>query len=140
MAATFKVYQDSSLTTELTTLAKNFSSDGSTGYLDTVVYIGSTVASKKLQKASNPGVDQIVVSVVDSNGATGQLATNVKLASSSGGLAGATGGASLNIGTQILSGSVNAYPLWIRIQPSNLTEGNYTDLSVKLIGLVELAA
>lgn len=137
MAATFKIYQDAALTTPLTSLALAFSSDGSDGAKDAVVYLGSTTAGKKLQKASAPGVDNIVASIADANGATGQLAADIKLALTQTALTAAIGGASLNLGVQVLSGVANAVPIWVRVNPSNLAIANYSDLSVNLLGVAE---
>lgn len=56
--------------------------------------------------------------------------TDVKLAATQGGLAGATWGAALNLGTSVLSGAANAKPVWIKVRDSTLYVQN-TDLQVK---------
>ena len=53
-------------------------------------------------------------------------ATEIKLALTSGGLAGATGGALLNLGTTLLSGSANAVQVNIRITNTNTTVNDNT--------------
>ena len=137
MTITFKFYLDSSLTTELTSVDQAFYSDGSSGAIDRQVYIGSTTPSKKLLAASNPGVDSIQIQAIDSNGATGQLAADIKLALTQGGLASSTGGAALAIAAQILSGVAQALPFWMRITPSNMAEGAYADLRLDSADTVE---
>lgn len=52
--------------------------------------------------------------------------TEIKLASSSGGLAGATGGAAYNLGTTVTSGSSNKVTMHIRITNTNTTVNDNT--------------
>lgn len=137
MPQTFSTYANASLTTELTTLAKAFKSDGSAGALDVLFYIGSNTASKKILAASAPGVDAIQISVIDSNGVTGQLAADIKLALSQGDLDTATGGEALDGPVQILSSVAQALPVWARLDPSNLDEGSYNDLKITFGPVVE---
>lgn len=137
MPATFAIYSDASLTTELVTLEQSFASDGSDGAIDRLVYIGSTATGKKILAASDPDVDSIPISIVDSNGGDGQLAADIKLALTQGGLAAATGGAAITGPAQILSGAAQALAVWLRIDPSNLAEGTYTDLSISFGPVVE---
>lgn len=57
--------------------------------------------------------------------------TDVKLAATQGGLAGATWGANLDLGTVVLSGAANAKPVWIKVRDST----HYiqaTDLQLKI--------
>ncbi|ABC29682.1 hypothetical protein HCH_02908 [Hahella chejuensis KCTC 2396] len=139
MAITLKAYADSGLTTELLKLSVNQKVDGSTGPVDTVIYIGSVEVSKKFEAASSPGVDQIVLSIADANPGDGHEATEVKLALSSGGLDSATAGASLNLGTQLLSGVANALPVHVRVQDATATLGVSTELSLATNNLQELS-
>jgi hypothetical protein len=128
--ATFKLYTNSNLTTEFggtITAVQNL--DGTTGRQDFPLWIGSVTASKTLQADSNPGTDQIALSIVDASPGSGHPASEVKLATTQGGLAGATGGASLNVGTTILSGVVNAVPFWVGVQDSTFVLGTSTELS-----------
>ncbi len=57
--------------------------------------------------------------------------TDVKLAATQGGLAAATWGAGLNLGTVVLSGAANAKPVWIRVRDSTQYVQN-TDLQLKI--------
>lgn len=102
------------------------------GTVDTKVWFGSDIATDKVRANSNPGVDQITTSITDSIGGNSNPTTRVKLATTQAGLAGATGGAAINMGTQILGASANAFRLWTRYTgPSGENGGNpitYTDL------------
>jgi len=127
--ATFNLFTNAGLTVVFGgTLLIDQNVDGSTGPVDTQLWIGSTAVGKTLQADSDPGVDQIVMSISDSAPAMGNPATDVKLASTQGGLAGATPGASLNLGTSILSGVGNAVTFWIRVEDSTNTLGVSTEL------------
>lgn len=131
MAATFGWYLDAAKTQPLTTgKVFSFNSDGSTGPVDTVLYLGSTTANRKIQASTNPGVDNLVVSVADALPGSGQPSTVVKLALTSGGLDTATGGASLDLGiTQLLSSDAG-FAVYVRYT-NGLTEvNNYADLSL----------
>lgn len=131
MALTFKLYNDSALTSVFTgTLQTTHNVTGSTGRVDSVLYLGSTAAGKTLQADSNPGVDQIVLSVADSAPASGHEVGEVKLALSQAGLNSATGGAALNLGLSITSGTANKLPIWIGVEAAYLTVGVSTELSV----------
>ena len=139
MAFSLKPYADSGLTAQASNITAAQASDGSSAAVDRVVYIGSTVAGKKFQAFSNPGVDNIVVSLVDANSGGGVQAAHAKLATTQAGLASAVAGAALSLGTQILSGAANARAVWLRIDTPALAEGAYTDLSLALNDLVETA-
>ncbi|MDR2221029.1 MAG: hypothetical protein LBE24_10710 [Methylobacillus sp.] len=134
---TFNFYIDASLTNELTTLEQAFAEDGSTGAVDRIIYLGSTEQDKVIFDAVNPGTASMQVSVTDTDGVNGQLAADVKLSLSQSALDTATGGAALNIGVQLLSGILQALPIWIRITPSNLAVGNYSDLALAVGPVVE---
>jgi len=128
--ATFKFYTNSNLTAEFggtITAVQNL--DGTTGRQDFQLWLGSVAASKTLRVDSNPGVDQIALSVVDASPGSGHPASEIKLATTQGGLAGATGGAALNLGTTILSGTSNAVPFWVGVQDSTGVLGTSTELS-----------
>ena len=63
MALSFKFYTDAALTTLAGTYAISHLVDGSTDPQDFVFYLGSTNASNKAEALSDPGVDQITVSL-----------------------------------------------------------------------------
>lgn len=130
--ATFKVYNDANLTSEFTgSLTANQNVDGSTGMQKFQKWIGSTAVGKTLQAESNPGVAQIVLSIVDAAPGSGHPATDISLALSSPGLDSATPGASLNLGTSILSGVANAKGFWIGMEDSTGVVGTSTELTVQ---------
>jgi hypothetical protein len=139
MTITFKGYHDSALTQEITSGNPLTATHvvGATDPADRIVYFGSTASGKKLQAASSPGTDPVVVSVDDSASGSGAPATEFKLALSSGGLAGATPGASLNLSATILSGVGNAVPIYTRRTSAVGTSGAYTDISLKTNAVVE---
>lgn len=130
MAETFKFYTTAALTTELTSLTPNGTSH------TYPIYFGSATADKKVEAASDPGTDQITVTPTDANAGSGHPATDIKLATTEGGLAGATAGAALNLGTSVVS----ATPAVIWVQLTDSTSGAAgvdTDLSLVLNSLVE---
>jgi hypothetical protein len=140
MALSFKFYTDAALTTPLTSnLVATQNVDGSSDPVVHTIYLGSTTTSRQLQANSNPGVDQITVSLVDSAPTTGHPTTDVKLALTENGLATATAGAALDLGVQILSGTVNAKAIWIELDDSTLTLGTSTELSITSNALRETA-
>lgn len=61
--STFAFYADAALTTPLTTLTTDHKTDGSTDPVDAQIWLGSTTASKQLRAASNPGTDQIALTI-----------------------------------------------------------------------------
>ena len=155
---------------------------------DKQMWIGSTTPSRQLRAASNPGVDQIVLTItqkiaawaasaaiasgakrrptttnnriyqaggagttggteptwpttigatVTDNGITWtclafeDTPNEVKLATTQAGLAGATAGAGLNLGTTLLSGTGNATPVWVRVTNPDANIQDQTMLHVE---------
>lgn len=137
MPMTFKFYSDAALTTEITAPLAFSQSTPSPTASDKVVYLGSIASGKTAEAASDPGVDPILVSIIDAAPGSGSQANDVKLALTSGGLATATAGASLNVGPQILSGSAHAVEIHIRVLDSTGGVGTNTDLSLETNYLVE---
>jgi hypothetical protein len=137
MAISFAFYADSGLTTPVSSEQLVQAADGSLSPAQVEVFFGSTVAGRQARAASNPGTDQIILSVNDSNPGGGEPASAIKLALTQGGLAGATGGAPLNLGTQILSGSGNAVPVWIQFTDSTAVVQSDSTISLQLNSVVE---
>lgn len=140
----FAIYHDAALTQPANGANKLVcpqASDGSTGAYDTSVYVGSTdtAGSKQLRAASNPGVAQLQIAPVDAAGGSGSPATDIKLSLSAGGLATATGGAALNLGTTILSGVANAVRVYVRVTDSTHAVATNTDISLQIAGAQESA-
>jgi|GEM_PF-5774518 len=129
--STFALFYDANLTQPVTTgteLTTEHNADGSTGNVDVHLYFGSADGTKKAQAASNPGTDQITLTVTDSNPGNGHAATVMKLAAAQGGLGAA--GQSLNIGTQVLGGSANALSVWVRVNEGAQDVANWSDLGI----------
>jgi hypothetical protein len=139
MTITFKGYHDAALTEEIDSGNTHHTTHvvGATDPTDKIVYFGSTVSGKKLQAASNPGTDPVVVSVVDANAGTGAPASEFKLALSSGGLAGATPGAPLILSATLLSGVANAVPIYTRRVSALNVSANYLDISLDTNAITE---
>ena len=140
MPVSFKFYHDAALTQEITSGNPLTATQDAAGLLpavDKVIYFGSTVTGNKVQAVSNPGVDPIVISIVDANAGTAAPATEFKLALSSGGLASAVAGAPLSLSHSINSGVANAVPIHTRRDSALSAAGSYTDLSLETSSLTE---
>ncbi len=107
---------------------------------DRLVYFGDPVPGRQLRDAAAPGVEDVLLAIVDSASGSGLAASSVKLASTNGGLTGATGGAALSLGHTILSGAGNAKPVHIRFDTSAGTVGQeYTDLGLRWADVIDTA-
>jgi len=133
------IYTDATLTTlyDTETPLELAAADGSSA--DGVIYIGVPTANRKLQDATNPGTGQIQVSIADADGGTDPDDTDIRLATTSNGLDTATGGSTLDLGTEILSGAGNAIAVHMRFTNDGFI-GNSTDISLFLSSMIEVAA
>jgi len=132
--AALNLYVDSALTT-LATLPLVFTQDdaGVNPPHQRQFYLGSTDATGTVfEAASSPGLDQIVLSIADAAPGSGQPASAIKLATTSGGLASATGGASLNLGTSINSGVAGAKIVWVQFDDSTGTAATDNNISLAM--------
>lgn len=136
MSGTFGFFLDASLTSPLTTALK---ASGTT--TDFRLWFGSaeTAGAYQVEADSDPGVDQIEVSITDSAPSTGHAASAVKLALLQSGLSGATGGAALDLGTTIESGSANAVEFWVRVTDAVGSLATSTELGLTTNDIVETA-
>lgn len=130
MAIQLKFYSDSGLTTEITPSWSFTNTVGSSTPIDQSFYIGSNGSSLKYEANSDPGIDQIVLTITDSATGTGHDELDFKLALTSGGLTSAVAGDPLNLGTQILSGVANAVQVWVRWTDAVNTVGTSTEISL----------
>lgn len=139
MALIDHVYLDAGLTNQFDDATDTLGASAiNTGSGDGVFWVGIPATDTKLQAASDPGIDQIVVSIVDDDALTGVDATDIKLALSSAGLDSATGGTALNLGATILGGSANA--VRVNYRWSNGTgAGVYTGISLSITARVAVA-
>lgn len=140
MAISLGVYSDSGLTTPLTSVQAVQADDGTAAPADRVIYIGSQVAGKVFQAASNPGVDQIALSIADAAPGSGVEASHVKLALSQATLTSAVAGAARNLGTQLSSGPGNALKVYVRVDTPALAIGTYTGITLQTNMLIEVSA
>lgn len=129
MATTFKLYKDSGLTQEfipgtdfigpVTNPPETFS-----------LWLGSTTAANKAEADSDPGNDQIVVSISDSDPGNNLEDTDVQLGVDAAAAAAATAGAALNLGTVINGGVGNAQQIAVRV---SYTGGLTSDQTVSIV-------
>lgn len=135
----FQFYTDAGLTTPFTgTFVATQKSDGSSPMTKMQLWLGNTVASRSLQRESNPGVDQVRITVVDANPASGHPASDGYLALTSVGLDSAVGGAALNLGTAIASGVGNAVTFWVGLKDSTHVVGTSTEISFTTDNLIDV--
>lgn len=140
MTISFKFYHDAALTQEITALNPLTATQDTAGVLgpvDKTVYLGSVLTGNKVQDDANPGVDPIVVSIIDADALTGAPASEFKLALSAGGLDTAVAGAALTLSTSITSGVANAVPIYTRRDSALTVAGSYTDISLATQTLLE---
>lgn len=134
----FQIYTDAALTTPLSgNLIFEEPSDHSQSPSDIQLFIGSTDTGKKVNATSDPGIDQIAVSITDTAPGADHEAAEIKLATTEAGLASATGGVALNLGTQILSLAANAAEFWVRSRDATGTQGTATELGIETNALSE---
>lgn len=131
----FQFFADSGLTVPIDADNRlEFVQAASGSAVDAVLFYGSPDATKKLQKASNPGVDDLTVQIVDADAETGLAITAAKLALSAAGLDTATPGAALDIGPTINGGAVNAVAIFVRMDAATATPAVFEDLELRVVG------
>ena len=108
--------------------------------VDRIVYFGSADVGKKLQRATDPGVDALEVSVIDTDAGGGLPVTALTLALSSAGLDTATPGDPVSIGATINSGAANSVPVFVRADADSATPATFTDLLLRVAGALETDA
>lgn len=138
MTATFDFFTDTALTSAAPSpLQVSHNSDFSDNPQDFQFFFGSLEASVKIEANSNPGVDNIVISVEDSDPGPNHETTEIKLATTQGGLTAATPGASLTVGTVVNSGDANDFEFWVRVTNAVSTVSTITELSTTTNSLKE---
>lgn len=130
MSTTWQLFHDSALTNPVEAGDPIALTAAYGGSADLQLWYGSTTASVRIQSTTSPGTNPITLTPVDAASGSGQPNTALKLASTQAGLASATGGAALALGTTLSSGVGNAVSLWVRWTPSGTTAGTFTDLSI----------
>ena len=137
-AINFAFYEDASLTIPVTgNLTFQVAEDGSSGWVVTQLWLGSTIADRKVQDEAIPGVNDIQIILQDLGGIPG--------------LSTADSGLSLdNISyvqptlvtgvTEVESGVANALSFYVRARVfGGATPGSYIDLRVRTQALREIA-
>lgn len=140
MSVSFKFFHDAALTQEISALnplAATQDTAGLLGPVDKTIYFGSPLTGNKAQDAVNPGVDAIVISVLDADPLTGAPASEFKLALTSGGLDTAVAGAALTLSHTVNSGVANAVPVYTRRDSALTVAGSYTDITLSTQILLE---
>ncbi len=120
-------FLDSGLSQPAARLVVAAATDGS-GYSDHLRYLGHTTSSREYVAASDPGVDEITVSIDDSAGGTSLLPSAIRLAVVQEDLGTATPGAALDAGTLIPG--YDPYPVWIRVDIPETPAAIYDNLSL----------
>jgi hypothetical protein len=104
---------------------------GSTPPHQRVFYLGSNDTGFTFYEQSAPTVGQITLSLEDASPGSGQPASAIKLATTQGGLASATGGAALEIGTSLDAGPENAVAIWVQFDDTTAVLA--TDTAITLV-------
>lgn len=129
-------FTDSGLSTPASRLSSLQATDGSAPVVDSVVYLGDPDASREWRAASDPGVDDIVVSLEDSESGASLLPSVFRLATTQGGLTAATPGAALTIDTAIIGGTSGAATVWLRCDTNTHAAGLFDNLSLAVNPLI----
>ena len=111
-------------TFQLTISAVNGSKTGE------VFLVGTS--AKTFKAESDPGIDNILVSFADTVG--GLAPSNIKLATTEAGLAAATAGASLSLGTEIAitAANVGHKSIWVEMTDSSGVVGTQANLALSV--------
>jgi len=106
---------------------------------DIIIYYGapSSTPEVKVQAASDPGVDQVVVSITDSAPASDHDADEITLSADGTDWGTRTPGDPLNLGTEVLSTVAEAKPIHVRSRDATATQGNSTELGLTTNNLNE---
>lgn len=130
---TLNIYLDAALTTQAVPpfVFQQFAS-GSGGPHQRQVFLGSTDTGALFEALSDPGVDQITLSITDASPGSGQEASSIKLAATLAGLASAVAGAALDLGTSISAGAAGAKEIWIEWDDTTGVVATDLNLSIGL--------
>ena len=131
----FDWWADSGMTVPLTRL--DFVRTATPAAVDAKAYFGNPIAGTKLQNSTSPGSAPLQITVDDSAPGSGVEAAGIKLAASVGGLAGATAGAPLGIGTTLFAGP--AVTVYVRVTSGITALGDYDDVSLLVPDRLETA-
>jgi hypothetical protein len=121
-------FEDSGLSTLAASISAMQASNGSSAAVDRQLWLGCDDVARAYYAASDPGVDDIVVSISDDSGATELPPTALRMAFNDFDLGTATPGAALTIGTEVGPGSANAVSFWVRIDSAAIAGAVYDNL------------
>lgn len=129
MALSFSFFADSALTTPVDfRVAIRQALGGAPG--DICVWFGSPNAAAVCEVDTAPGVDPILVSLVNATPGSGSPTSDVRLALSAGGLNGATPGAALALPVAVQGGAAEAVAVYVRVSNTLATPGQRDNLSL----------
>ena len=132
-------FEDSGLSVPFAGITAMQASDGSSAAVDRQVWLGVTDTDRAYYAASDPGTDDIVVSIIDAASGASLLPSSLRLAFDAGGLDTATPGAALAIGNYVGPGSAEAVSFMIRIDTAAFASGVYDNLSLTTNPLISQA-
>lgn len=141
MAVNFTLYSDAGLISPITgNLVFTVADDGSTGWVVTQLWLGSNIADRKIQRATLPGVNNIIVSLSDTTGGSGPEVTDMGLSLDD--ITYEANGDPLDLGvTEVLSGVPNAVTFYARAKVfAGATPGNYVELAIDILDLQEISS
>lgn len=132
-------FLDSGLSQPAARIRSTAAADGD-GSSDHRVWLGGTDATREHVAASGPGIDQIVVSITDSEGGMLLPASALTLATTQGGLDSTAPGNPLAVGAAITGGSANAVSVWLRVDAPEIDPAIYDNLSLITNALISRVA
>ena len=109
------------------------------GYRFTVTSAGTSGTSEPTWDTSSAGTTTDGT-VTWGNADIVHETAEVKLALSSAGLTSATGGQALSLGVEVLSGVSNAIPIFLEIDDATAVIGTQTELQIRTVDIIEVAA
>lgn len=135
---TIGFFLDSGLAQPAARLAATAAEDG-IGYSDHCFYLGGTDATREHVAASDPGVDDIEVSIADDADDAGGMAllpSALRLAATQGGLDTAMPGDPLAVSASIAGGAAHAVAVWVRIDAPAIGAAIYDNLTLATNALI----
>ena len=130
MSNSLAFYSDAGLTVPLARLDAAQAVDGSAAAVDRVVWLGSPVPGTAFMADSDPGIDPLVIAIVD--------AAAGRLVASAAGLDGATPGAPLVLAAVVEAGVGHAVPVYVRIDAAAIAAGTYDNLALATVPTIEV--
>lgn len=127
-------FEDSGMSLPAVKLKAMQASVGSSAPADFVYWLATNDTDRTWYAASDPGADDIVVSVVDAASGAELPSTALRLALASEDLATATPGAALAVGTEVLPGTPVA--IHVRVDTASIASAIYDNLTLTVNPLI----